>query len=132
MPPAVPGAHLGRSTTTVATSDGSLPIDTLGVLRTFEDVGMSREQAEAMTIKMTEMILSTISSHSSTFASKLDLERATTRQTMDLEKTSAKHDTDLITFKGEIAKMEELKIQGILKDVELIKNDLAKYRTEIR
>ena len=93
---------------------------------------MSREQAEAMTIKMTEMILSTIASHSSTFASKLDLERATTRQTMDLEKTSAKHDTDLITFKGEIAKMEELKIQGILKDVELIKNDLAKYRTEIR
>jgi len=98
-----------------------LLIDTLEVMRGFEDAGLKREEADVLTRHVTKLILSTSNQFSEKFASNTYL-----------EKLSSQLGSDMVSFKNEILKTQELQLSAMQKEIESSKNELAKLRTEIR
>jgi len=126
----LPAAQSGRthpsfaarfaSTSKVAESN-ELLIDTLEVMRGFEQAGLKREEADVLTRHVTKLILQTTGQFSDKFASNTYL-----------EKMSGKMRVDMKTFKNEILKTQELQLTNLQKEVEATKQELAKLKTEIR
>lgn len=98
-----------------------LLLDTLEVMRGFEQAGLKREEADVLTRHVTKLILQTTGQFSDKFAS-----------VSYLDKLSGKLGSDMKTFKSEMLKTQELQLSNLQKEVETTKNELAKLRTEIR
>jgi hypothetical protein len=90
-------------------------------MRGFEDAGLKREEADVLTRHVTKLILSTSNQFSEKFASNTYL-----------EKLSSQLGSDMVSFKNEILKTQELQLSAMQNEIESSKNELAKLRTEIR
>merc|ERR1711904_181540 len=98
-----------------------LPLDTLEVMRGFEQAGLKREEADVLTRHVTKLILQTTGQFSDKFAS-----------VSYLDKLCGKLVSDMKTFKSEMLKTQELQLSNLQQEVATTKNELAKLRTEIR
>jgi len=104
-----------------SSSKQDLLIDTLEVMRGFEQSGLKREEADVLTRHVTKLILQTSNQFSAKFASQTYL-----------DKLSGKLGSDMVNFKSEILKTQELQLSTMQKEIEATKQELAKLRTEIR
>lgn len=92
-----------------------LLVDTLHMMRTLENAGLSREQAELLTRYLTSLLI-----HQKVRLTAKFVERETvTRQTVDIENR-------LTQFKSEISKNSEIGIQNIARDVQQAKASVDK------
>lgn len=113
--------HSARCFSSREAESRDLLIDTLEVMRGFEQAGLKREEADILTRHVTKLILSTSNQFSEKFASNTYL-----------EKLSSQLGSDMVSFKNEILKTQELQLSAMQKEIESSKNELAKLRTEIR
>eukprot|EP00884_Botryococcus_braunii_P015062 jgi/Botrbrau1/23557/Bobra.0141s0028.1 len=99
----------------------SLLVDTLGLFRAFERIGLSREQSEAMTETLTDLVCANRDKMAEIFATKVALEKAILEQ-----------EARIAGFKSEVVKGQELHLASLTRDTERLSNSLEKIRSEIK
>ncbi|BDA45932.1 probable mitochondrial calcium uniporter regulator 1 [Coccomyxa sp. Obi] len=99
----------------------SLLLDTLGLMRRFEKIGLTRAQSEQMTEMLTEVVCTNKEKISQQFVTKQALEKAILEQ-----------ESRIAGFKGEVAKSQELHLASLSRDTERLTNSLEKMRAEIK
>ncbi|KAK9806847.1 hypothetical protein WJX72_004812 [[Myrmecia] bisecta] len=99
----------------------SLLVDTLGLMRRFETIGMTRQQSEALTEHLTEILCLNKEKIADSFVSKFALEKAVLEQ-----------EARIAGFKSEVSKSQELHLASLTRDTERLTANLEKIRAEIR
>jgi hypothetical protein len=99
----------------------SLFVDTLGMMKRFERLGVTREQAEALTHTLTELMCSQRDRLSEDCASKAAL-----------EKSELQSQASIAGFRAEVTKAQELQVATFTRDTERLQANLEKVRSEIR
>ncbi|KAH7430851.1 hypothetical protein KP509_08G017200 [Ceratopteris richardii] len=96
-------------------------VDTLSLVRRLESQGLTQKQAEAVTEAIIEVLNDSMDNVSQTFVSKPDIQKNEMMQEVALQKLSA-----------EIQNAQEYKISLTQRDVERIKTDIEKMRSDLR
>ncbi|GAB4814547.1 hypothetical protein N2152v2_001593 [Parachlorella kessleri] len=112
-PPAPP---LGQSAI-----ERNLMVNTLDMARRFEQLGMNREQAERLTVHVTEILCDNKERLASTYVSQTVLEKAVSDQ-----------EARIFSFKNEVTKQQETLTSTFTRDTERLQTNLEKVRSEIR
>lgn len=99
----------------------SLLVDTLELMRRFEKLGMSRQQAETLTEHITEVLCVNKEKISESFVSKSALEKSVLEQ-----------EARVAGFKSEVVKSQELHLASLMRDTERLTTNLGNLRNEIR
>lgn len=99
----------------------SLLVDTLEMVRNFEKVGLTRQQAEALTEHLTEVLCSHKEKLSEAYVTKAQLEKSV------LEGISRD-----AGFKSEVLKAQDMHHTTLNRESERLANDVSKVRSEIR
>ena len=90
-------------------------------MRKYERLGLSRDQAEALTGTVTEVLCTTRERLAETYVSKASLEKAV------LESNAS-----IAGFRAESLKTQELQVATFTRDTERLQSNLEKVRSEIR
>lgn len=101
--------------------DRNLMIDTLDTMKRLEGLGMTRDQAEALTRHLTTILCSNKEKLEEFYASKVALEKSILEQ-------EGKH----AGFRAEVLKSQELQVATFTRDTERLQINLEKIRAEIR
>ncbi|KAL4421910.1 hypothetical protein ABPG77_005194 [Micractinium sp. CCAP 211/92] len=101
--------------------DRNLLLDTLDTMKKLEAMGLTREQAEALTRHLTTVLCSNKEKLEEMYASKVALEKSILEQ-------EAKH----AGFRSEVLKSQELQVATFTRDTERLQINLEKIRSEIR
>eukprot|EP00884_Botryococcus_braunii_P015063 jgi/Botrbrau1/23558/Bobra.0141s0028.2 len=96
------------------------PLD-FSQFRAFERIGLSREQSEAMTETLTDLVCANRDKMAEIFATKVALEKAILEQ-----------EARIAGFKSEVVKGQELHLASLTRDTERLSNSLEKIRSEIK
>lgn len=102
-------------------SPPSIYVDTLDMMKRFERLGVTREQAEALTQTLTEMLCSQREKLVEECASKALL-----------EKSELQSQASIAGFRAEVLKSQELQVASFTRDTERLQANLEKVRSEIR
>jgi len=98
-----------------------LQVDTLELADRFEDIGMSREQARAVTRHIAELIVRNTVRIAQECTSPVELEKAL----LELQAT-------ITGFKTEVLKTQELHLAALTRDTERLQNESDKIRAELK
>jgi len=115
-------------------------------MRRFEKQGMSRQQAEALTEHMTELICTNREKIIEQFVSKAALEKVRGRGACGAEPRGAaagplrparlqavlEQEARIAGFRSEVSKSQELHLASVTRDIERVSNQLEKIKAEIR
>jgi len=99
----------------------ALLVDTLDMMRNFEKLGMTREQAERLTVDITEILCINKEKIAAQFVSKSTLEKAVLEQ-----------EARIAGFKSEVQKSQELHHSSLTRDTDRLQTMLDKVKAEIR
>lgn len=102
-------------------STNSIFVDTLDMMKRFERLGVNREQAEALTHTLTEVMCSQRERLVEECASKAML-----------EKSEMQSQASVAGFRAEVMKSQELQAATFMRDTERLQANLEKVRSEIR
>lgn len=98
-----------------------LLVDTLDMMRKFEQIGMDRQQAEALTQSITEILCTNRDRLAECYVSK-----------GALEKSELQAQASIAGFRAEVLKSQELQVATSTRDTERLQSNLEKIRSEIR
>jgi hypothetical protein len=90
-------------------------------MRKFESIGMKREQAEALTVTVTEVLCTNRDQLAESYVTKAVLEKS------ELQATAS-----IAGFRAEVLKSQELQVATFTRDTEKLQANLEKLRSEIR
>ncbi|KAK4711794.1 hypothetical protein R3W88_006307 [Solanum pinnatisectum] len=96
-------------------------VDTLALVRKLEAKGVPTKQAEAITAAITEVLNDSLDNVAQTFVSKADLQRLEMIQESKLSK-----------FKSEVQSSQENHFSLLQHEIEKLKRDIEKMRSELR
>lgn len=96
-------------------------VDTLALVRKLEAQGVPTKQAEAITAAITEVLNDSLENVAQTFVSKADLQRLEMIQESKLSK-----------FKSEVQSSQENHFSLLQHEIEKLKSDIEKMRSELR
>ncbi|KAJ8567587.1 hypothetical protein K7X08_019795 [Anisodus acutangulus] len=96
-------------------------VDTLALVRRLESQGVPTKQAEAITAVITEVLNDSLENVAHTFVSKPDLQRLEMIQESKLSK-----------FKSEVQSSQENHFSLLQHEIEKLKGDIEKMRSELR
>lgn len=99
----------------------NLLVDTLEVMKELELIGLSRKQAEQLTRQVTDLLV----------LNKLRTDEQYVSKT-SLEKVILEQEANIVGFKTEISKSQDMFSANILKDLERQQSFLDKMRAEVR
>eukprot|EP00891_Asterochloris_glomerata_P009196 jgi/Astpho2/9196/Aster-07155 len=109
----------------------ALLVDTLDMMRKFERLGMSRDQAESLTRSMTEIMCVNKEKIAEQFVSKASLEKLMSSPT-PLSQAVLEQEARIAGFKSEVQKSQELHHSSLTRDTERLQTMLDKVKAEIR
>ncbi|KAI5075635.1 hypothetical protein GOP47_0009711 [Adiantum capillus-veneris] len=118
------GLFLRRISQLVSPSKGSkkvMFVDTLALVRRLESQGLTPKQAEAVTAAIIEVLNDSMDNVSQTFVSKPDMQKNEMMQEAALQKITA-----------DIQNAQEYKISLTQREVERIRTDVEKMRSDLR
>lgn len=98
-----------------------LVVDTMALVKKFEQAGLDRRPAELLAEHITELVVVMRSRMEEQFVGKVQLERVAMEQEMRIT-----------AFKNEIVKTQDMQSTGLTKELERQTNYLEKMRTETR
>lgn len=96
-------------------------VDTLSMMKRYEDMGLSRTQAEALTVVVTDVLRRNIDMLADTYVS-----------TAALEMSELRADSSISRFRAEVMKIQELQEATSIREMERLQANLDKVKSEIR
>lgn len=121
-----PAPHTGNAVYSTRPPDpssvaASLLVDTLVMMKKFEENGLSRGQAEALTRQMTEVILSQTAYHDDKYVSKVSLDKIMVELRAGQKQ-----------FQQEVQVAHEVHTAAMSKDTERLQAQLDKFKADIK
>lgn len=101
--------------------DPGMLVDTLSMMKRYESLGLSREQAEALTRVVTEVLVKNREMLAETYVS-----------IAALEKSELKAEASISGFRAEVLKSQELQEATSTRETERLQANLDKVKSEIR
>jgi len=96
-------------------------VDTLEVMKRFEELGLSRSQAEALTRVVTDVLRQNIDALANTYVSNTALEMSELRA-----------ESSISGFRAEVMKIQELQEATSVRETERLQANLEKIKSEVR
>ena len=96
-------------------------VDTLEVMKRFEELGLSRRQAEALTRVVTDVLRQNIDALANTYVSNTALEMSELRA-----------ESSISGFRAEVMKIQELQEATSVRETERLQANLEKIKSEVR
>jgi hypothetical protein len=103
------------------TTLGPRGVDTLDVMKKFEELGLSRNQAEALTRVVTDVLRQNIDALANTYVS-----------TTALQMSELRAESLISGFRAEVMKIQELQEATSIRETERLQANLDKVKSEIR
>ncbi|KAF3793204.1 FMP32 protein [Nymphaea thermarum] len=113
----------GRGMSQLVKSNGkrAFLVDTLALVRTLESQGVPSKQAEAITAAITEVLNDSLENVAQSYVSKGEMQKSQMIQEANLSK-----------FKSEVKSSQEHNFSLLQREIEKVRNDIEKYRSELR
>lgn len=102
-------------------SSSAIHVDTLSMMKQYEDLGLSRPQAEALTHVVTDVLRRNIDMLAETFVSAAALDMSELRAASSIS-----------GFRAEVMKIQELQEVTSVREIERLQANLDKVKSEIR
>lgn len=96
-------------------------VDTLSMMKQYEDLGLSRKQAEALTMVVSDVLRRNIDMLADTYVS-----------TVSLEMSELRAQSSIAGFRAEVMKIQELQEATSVREMERLQANLDKVKSEIR
>lgn len=96
-------------------------VDTLEVMKRFEELGLSRNQAEALTRVVTDVLKQNIDALANTYVSNTALQMSELRA-----------ESSISGFRAEVMKIQELQEATSIRETERLQANLEKIKSEVR
>lgn len=113
--------HGSQSAPATNEAKSALFVDTLALVRKLESQGFTVNQAEAITAAMTDVLNDSLENAAHSFVSKAEL-----------QKNEMMQEAALAKVKGEIQHAQEYKVSLLQREVERIRTDVEKMRSDLR